>query len=55
MAKLTEGEWAVLEVLWQGESFPLGEMKKAFLSSTKSKLGALLVKDSLGNVKKLHT
>ena len=31
----------------------LGEMKKAFLSSTKSKLGALLVKDSLGNVKKL--
>ena len=31
----------------------LGEMKKAFLSSTKSKLGALLVKDSLGDVKKL--
>ena len=31
----------------------LSEMKKAFLSSTKSKLGALLVKDSLGNVKKL--
>ena len=31
----------------------LGEMKKAFLSSTKSKLGALLIKDSLGDVKKL--
>ena len=31
----------------------LGEMKKAFLSSTKGKLGALLVKDSLGDVKKL--
>ena len=31
----------------------LGEMKKAFLSSTKGKLGALLVKDSLRNVKKL--
>ena len=31
----------------------LSEMKKAFLSSTKSKLGALLVKDSLGDVKKL--
>ena len=31
----------------------LSEMKKAFLSSTKGKLGALLVKDSLGDVKKL--
>ena len=31
----------------------LGEMKKAFLSSTKGKLGALLVKSSLGDVKKL--
>ena len=31
----------------------LGEMKKAFLSSAKSKLGALLVKDSLGDMKKL--
>ena len=31
----------------------LGETKKAFLSSTKGKLGALLVKDSLGDVKKL--
>ena len=31
----------------------LGEMKKAFLSSTKGKLGALLVKDSLRDVKKL--
>ena len=29
MAKLTEGEWAVLEVLWQGESFPLGEIVSA--------------------------
>ena len=29
MAKLTEGEWAVLEVLWQGESFPLGEIVAA--------------------------
>ena len=33
----------------------LGEMKKAFLSSTKSKLGALLVKDSLGDVKSCWT
>ena len=31
----------------------LGEVKKAFLSSTKGKLGALLVKDSLKDVKKL--
>lgn len=29
MAKLTEGEWAVLDVLWQGESFPLGEIVSA--------------------------
>ena len=31
----------------------MGELKKALRSSTKSKLGALLVKDSLGDVKKL--
>ena len=31
----------------------MGEMKKAFLSSTRGKLGALLVRDSLKDVKKL--
>jgi len=27
--RLTEAEWAVMEVLWSGESFSLGEITKA--------------------------
>lgn len=30
--KLTEAEWAVLEVLWSGENFALGEITKALLT-----------------------
>lgn len=29
MIRLTEGEWAILEVLWSGERFPLGEIVSA--------------------------
>ena len=27
--KLTEAEWAVMEALWAGESFSLGELTRA--------------------------
>ncbi len=30
--KLTEAEWSVLEVLWSGESFTLGEITKQLAS-----------------------
>lgn len=29
MIKLTEAEWSVLQMLWRGESFPLGEVVSA--------------------------
>ena len=37
--KLTEAEWAVMEALWAGESFSLGELTRALYPGQGWKIG----------------
>lgn len=43
----------MLKTVEGSAKFMLKELKKAFYSNTKSKIGALLIKDSLGEMRKM--